>query len=179
MAMIPLLHIALLVLFVIIIYAIIGLELFSGILHKTCFHNITGKCKNLTPDFLFSGLQIVLNSIIMAMIPLLHIALLVIFVMIIYAIIGLELFSGILHKTCFVNSTGKTRNFSMQPATIHYQLSKSTKSTFLLSNCTFITTIIITISRFGLISLRFISYLNIMEVQSFSAYCMEGDGLII
>ncbi|KAG7259802.1 hypothetical protein CRUP_013806 [Coryphaenoides rupestris] len=35
--MVPLLHIALLVLFVIIIYAIIGLELFMGKMHKTCF----------------------------------------------------------------------------------------------------------------------------------------------
>ena len=43
MAMIPLFHIALLVLFVIIIYAIIGLEMFSGRLHKACFDNITGK----------------------------------------------------------------------------------------------------------------------------------------
>lgn len=41
--MVPLLHIALLVLFVIIIYAIIGLELFSGKLHKTCHHNVTGE----------------------------------------------------------------------------------------------------------------------------------------
>lgn len=41
--MVPLLHIALLVLFVIIIYAIIGLELFSGKLHKTCFNNATGE----------------------------------------------------------------------------------------------------------------------------------------
>lgn len=39
--MVPLLHIALLVIFVIIIYAIIGLELFSGKLHKTCFRNGT------------------------------------------------------------------------------------------------------------------------------------------
>ena len=39
--MVPLLHIALLVLFVIIIYAIIGLELFSGKLHRSCFSNIT------------------------------------------------------------------------------------------------------------------------------------------
>ena len=43
MAMIPLFHIALLVIFVIIIYAIIGLELFSGILHKTCFNNNTNE----------------------------------------------------------------------------------------------------------------------------------------
>jgi len=64
----------------------------------------------LRPLRLVSGvpsLQVVLNSIIMAMIPLLHIALLVIFVILIYAIIGLELFSGILHKTCFNNVTGE------------------------------------------------------------------------
>merc|ERR1719378_1860087 len=63
----------------------------------------------LRPLRLVSGvpsLQVVLNSILMAMVPLLHIALLVIFVILIYAIIGLELFSGILHKTCFDNSTG-------------------------------------------------------------------------
>ncbi|KAI4480985.1 hypothetical protein M0802_014075 [Mischocyttarus mexicanus] len=47
-----------------------------------------------------TGLQVVLNSILRAMIPLLHIALLVLFVIIIYAIIGLELFSGKMHKTC-------------------------------------------------------------------------------
>jgi hypothetical protein len=41
------------------------------------------------------------------MVPLFHIALLVLFVMIIYAIIGLELFSGEMHKTCFFNDTGK------------------------------------------------------------------------
>jgi hypothetical protein len=35
-----------------------------------------------------AGLQVVLNSILMAMIPLLHIALLVLFVILIYAIIG-------------------------------------------------------------------------------------------
>lgn len=43
--MIPLFHIALLVLFVILIYAIIGLELFSGKLHKTCRNPETGKLK--------------------------------------------------------------------------------------------------------------------------------------
>ena len=42
MALLPLVQIALLVIFVIIIYAIIGLELFSGILHKTCYDNVTG-----------------------------------------------------------------------------------------------------------------------------------------
>ncbi|KAJ8707324.1 hypothetical protein PYW08_010576 [Mythimna loreyi] len=58
----------------------------------------------LRPLRLVSGvpsLQIVLNSILKAMVPLLHIALLVIFVIIIYAIIGLELFSGKMHKSCY------------------------------------------------------------------------------
>ncbi|CAD7670341.1 unnamed protein product [Nyctereutes procyonoides] len=45
--------------------------------------------------------KVVLNSIIKAMVPLLHIALLVLFVIIIYAIIGLELFMGKMHKTCY------------------------------------------------------------------------------
>ena len=68
----------------------------------------------------------------------------------------------------------------MQPATFitYFKVYKRALSYFRIA-LTFITTIIIiTISRFGLISLHFISYLN-MEVQSFSAYCMEGDGLII
>uniref|UniRef100_I3J0B9 Voltage-dependent L-type calcium channel subunit alpha n=1 Tax=Oreochromis niloticus TaxID=8128 RepID=I3J0B9_ORENI len=57
----------------------------------------------LRPLRLVSGvpsLQVVLNSIIKAMVPLLHIALLVLFVIIIYAIIGLELFIGKMHATC-------------------------------------------------------------------------------
>uniref|UniRef100_G1L6I6 Voltage-dependent L-type calcium channel subunit alpha n=1 Tax=Ailuropoda melanoleuca TaxID=9646 RepID=G1L6I6_AILME len=62
----------------------------------------------LRPLRLVSGvpsLQVVLNSIIKAMVPLLHIALLVLFVIIIYAIIGLELFIGKMHKTCFFADT--------------------------------------------------------------------------
>lgn len=55
---------------------------------------------------MFAGLQVVLNSIIKAMVPLLHIALLVLFVIIIYAIIGLELFIGKMHATCYVIQTG-------------------------------------------------------------------------
>ncbi|XP_039655689.1 voltage-dependent L-type calcium channel subunit alpha-1D isoform X3 [Perca fluviatilis] len=63
----------------------------------------------LRPLRLVSGvpsLQVVLNSIIKAMVPLLHIALLVLFVIIIYAIIGLELFIGKMHATCYVIQTG-------------------------------------------------------------------------
>ncbi|XP_077433155.1 voltage-dependent L-type calcium channel subunit alpha-1D isoform X7 [Vanacampus margaritifer] len=63
----------------------------------------------LRPLRLVSGvpsLQVVLNSIIKAMVPLLHIALLVLFVIIIYAIIGLELFIGKMHATCYGIKTG-------------------------------------------------------------------------
>uniref|UniRef100_A0A3Q1BVV3 Voltage-dependent L-type calcium channel subunit alpha n=1 Tax=Amphiprion ocellaris TaxID=80972 RepID=A0A3Q1BVV3_AMPOC len=63
----------------------------------------------LRPLRLVSGvpsLQIVLNSIMKAMVPLLHIGMLVMFVIIIYAIIGLELFIGRMHKTCYFISTG-------------------------------------------------------------------------
>uniref|UniRef100_A0A8C5HFI5 Voltage-dependent L-type calcium channel subunit alpha n=1 Tax=Gouania willdenowi TaxID=441366 RepID=A0A8C5HFI5_GOUWI len=71
----------------------------------------------LRPLRLVSGvpsLQVVLNSIIKAMVPLLHIALLVLFVIIIYAIIGLELFMGKMHKTCIYNQTGA--NAEIKPA---------------------------------------------------------------
>lgn len=49
----------------------------------------------------FIGLQVVLKSIIKAMAPLLQIGLLVLFAIIIFAIIGLEFYSGALHKTCY------------------------------------------------------------------------------
>ncbi|KFW85831.1 Voltage-dependent L-type calcium channel subunit alpha-1S, partial [Manacus vitellinus] len=63
----------------------------------------------LRPLRLVSGvpsLQVVLNSIIKAMVPLLHIALLVLFMIIIYAIVGQELFKGRMHKTCYYLGTG-------------------------------------------------------------------------
>ncbi|XP_054568865.1 voltage-dependent L-type calcium channel subunit alpha-1S [Eptesicus fuscus] len=62
----------------------------------------------LRPLRLVSGvpsLQVVLNSIFKAMLPLFHIALLVLFMVIIYAIIGLELFKGKMHKTCYYIGT--------------------------------------------------------------------------
>ncbi|XP_073667932.1 calcium channel, voltage-dependent, L type, alpha 1D subunit, a [Paramisgurnus dabryanus] len=67
----------------------------------------------LRPLRLVSGvpsLQVVLNSIIKAMVPLLHIALLVLFVIIIYAIIGLELFIGKMHATCYFQGTAITED---------------------------------------------------------------------
>ncbi|XP_051974116.1 voltage-dependent L-type calcium channel subunit alpha-1C-like isoform X2 [Xyrauchen texanus] len=73
----------------------------------------------LRPLRLVSGvpsLQVVLNSIIKAMVPLLHIALLVLFVIIIYAIIGLELFMGKMHKTCFFRDGSKGTIAEKKPA---------------------------------------------------------------
>lgn len=68
------------------------------------------------------GLQVVLNSILRAMVPLLHIALLVIFVIIIYAIIGLELFSGKLHTTCYDSKSKTYRNYRSQILHLFIQL---------------------------------------------------------
>ncbi|XP_036610092.1 voltage-dependent L-type calcium channel subunit alpha-1S [Trichosurus vulpecula] len=71
----------------------------------------------LRPLRLVSGvpsLQVVLNSIIKAMIPLFHIALLVLFMVIIYAIIGLELFKGKMHKTCYFIGTDIVATVEME-----------------------------------------------------------------
>ncbi|XP_044272891.1 voltage-dependent L-type calcium channel subunit alpha-1C isoform X9 [Varanus komodoensis] len=73
----------------------------------------------LRPLRLVSGvpsLQVVLNSIIKAMVPLLHIALLVLFVIIIYAIIGLELFMGKMHKTCYATGVATDAPAEEEPS---------------------------------------------------------------
>ncbi|XP_065810897.1 calcium channel, voltage-dependent, L type, alpha 1D subunit, a isoform X13 [Labrus bergylta] len=75
----------------------------------------------LRPLRLVSGvpsLQVVLNSIIKAMVPLLHIALLVLFVIIIYAIIGLELFIGKMHATCYLPGSDTLAEDEQAPCAI-------------------------------------------------------------
>lgn len=57
------------------------------------------------PPFL-AGLQIVLKSIMKAMVPLLQIGLLLFFAILMFAIIGLEFYSGKLHRACFMNNSG-------------------------------------------------------------------------
>jgi hypothetical protein len=47
------------------------------------------------------GLQVVLKSILKALAPLMQIGLLVMFAIVIFAIIGLEFYSGALHKSCY------------------------------------------------------------------------------
>ena len=59
----------------------------------------------------FSGLQVVMKSIARAMAPLLQICLLVGFVIIIYAIIGLEFFPGLFHYTCYETTTKGKLNY--------------------------------------------------------------------
>ncbi|KAK2164751.1 hypothetical protein LSH36_59g03019 [Paralvinella palmiformis] len=58
------------------------------------------------PNGSISGLQVVLKSIIRAMAPLLQIGLLVLFAIVIFAIIGLEFYSGAFHSTCTNKETG-------------------------------------------------------------------------
>lgn len=53
-----------------------------------------------------TGLQIVLKSIMKAMVPLLQIGLLLFFAILMFAIIGLEFYSGKLHRACFTNTSG-------------------------------------------------------------------------
>nr|XP_015222181.1 PREDICTED: voltage-dependent N-type calcium channel subunit alpha-1B-like isoform X17 [Lepisosteus oculatus] len=64
----------------------------------------------LRPLKLVSGipsLQVVLKSIMKAMVPLLQIGLLLFFAIVMFAIIGLEFYMGRFHKTCFKIETGE------------------------------------------------------------------------
>uniref|UniRef100_A0A671G4N5 Voltage-dependent N-type calcium channel subunit alpha n=1 Tax=Rhinolophus ferrumequinum TaxID=59479 RepID=A0A671G4N5_RHIFE len=64
----------------------------------------------LRPLKLVSGipsLQVVLKSIMKAMVPLLQIGLLLFFAILMFAIIGLEFYMGKFHKACFPNNTDK------------------------------------------------------------------------
>lgn len=54
------------------------------------------------------GLQVVLKSIMKAMIPLLQIGLLLFFAILMFAIIGLEFYMGKFHTTCFDEITGRS-----------------------------------------------------------------------
>ncbi|GMT23860.1 hypothetical protein PFISCL1PPCAC_15157, partial [Pristionchus fissidentatus] len=95
-------------------FVIVVIGLVSTILARMSIQGFDVKAlrafRVLRPLRLVSGvpsLQVVLNAILRAMIPLFHIALLVLFVIVIYAIIGLELFCGKLHSTCIDESTNQ------------------------------------------------------------------------
>lgn len=55
-----------------------------------------------------SGLQVVLKSIMKAMVPLLQIGLLLFFAIVMFAIIGVEFYMGKFHTTCFKIGTGES-----------------------------------------------------------------------
>lgn len=68
-----------------------------------------------------------MNSILKAMLPLLHIALLVFLLVTIYAIMGLELFKCKMHKTCYYTGTSMPEGHSpihtlVSSNLLHYSL---------------------------------------------------------
>lgn len=73
-------------------------SVFKSVWKQSWNHKILFHCSH-------SGLQVVMNSILKAMLPLLHIALLVFLLVTIYAIMGLELFKCKMHKTCYYKDT--------------------------------------------------------------------------
>ncbi|XP_073235068.1 voltage-dependent L-type calcium channel subunit alpha-1D-like [Porites lutea] len=72
----------------------------------------------LRPLKIVSGipsLQVVMKSIARAMIPLLQILFLISFVIVIYAIVGLELLRGKFHSTCYNSTTGQIDTMFISP----------------------------------------------------------------
>ena len=63
------------------------------------------------------GLQVVLKSIMKAMIPLLQIGLLLFVAILMFAIIGLEFYMGKFHATCFDEVTRKKKTLYRGPET--------------------------------------------------------------
>lgn len=70
------------------------------------------KCLTHIPMLHISGLQVVLKSIMKAMVPLLQIGLLLFFAIVMFAIIGLEFYMGKFHKTCFSYETGENQTIT-------------------------------------------------------------------
>ena len=73
------------------------LKLVSGVPSKTYQPLALGNQNK----FCSPGLQVVMSSIAKAIGPLVNIALLLLFAIIIFAIVGLEFYSGALNKTCY------------------------------------------------------------------------------
>ena len=72
-----------------------------------------------------------LKSILKALAPLMQIGLLVMFAILIFAIIGLEFYSGALHKTCYaIDNLGKYHpgSFLKSPASLIVSSNKDKRS---------------------------------------------------
>lgn len=79
-----------------------------------CFAHNGGRS---TFSVLFLGLQVVMSSIGKAIGPLVNIALLLLFAVIIFAIIGLEFYAGALNKTCYkLDDLGKLPGLLLIPS---------------------------------------------------------------
>lgn len=79
----------------------IPFEAFNFVQFCSISHEVLSTVIHFISVCTFAGLQVVLFSILKAMAPLLQIALLVLFAIIIFAIIGLEFYSGALHNSCY------------------------------------------------------------------------------
>ncbi|XP_067662127.1 voltage-dependent calcium channel type A subunit alpha-1-like isoform X5 [Haliotis asinina] len=94
------------------IVVVTGLLTYFSSMGSTTFNLRTLRAvRVLRPLKLVSGipsLQVVLKSIIRAMAPLLQVCLLVLFAIIIFAIVGLEFYSGAFHNACFKTKFGRT-----------------------------------------------------------------------
>ncbi|MXQ97227.1 hypothetical protein E5288_WYG011663 [Bos mutus] len=88
----------------------------TGELEKTLDPSYTWVDRDINlAEILGEGLQVVLKSIMKAMIPLLQIGLLLFFAILIFAIIGLEFYMGKFHTTCFEEGTDDIQGESPAP----------------------------------------------------------------
>lgn len=92
-----------------------SLEIFTSFKQLKCVFNLNlpyTETKLSAPlhvhMFSIAGLQVVLKSIMKAMVPLLQIGLLLFFAIVMFAIIGVEFYMGKFHTTCFRTDTGET-----------------------------------------------------------------------
>lgn len=113
------------------------------------------------------GLQVVLTAILKALVPLFYIGLLVVFVIIIYAIIGVELFMGKLHYACFNVTSGRWRGFMCFTFFQHgIVFSQALHCGFqILFNCFFLRNSMV---FDGKISLKYLSWLLMCSISAFS-----------
>lgn len=77
-----------------------------------------------------SGLQVVLKSIMKAMVPLLQIGLLLFFAILMFAIIGLDFYMGKFHRTCFRINTSEQKLLNLKHSYVFLNGDKGLSDTF-------------------------------------------------
>ena len=78
--------------------------------------------------FFLTGLQVVMTSIGKAIGPLSNIALLLLFAVIIFAIIGLEFYAGALNRTCYDSADLSKYHLQIQASLVYHQAHKLLKT---------------------------------------------------